>query len=270
MAQKDENPKKKKCFLITPIDKPDSSTRRRVDQWYKAIYEPALGDEYEIIRADMIAAPGIITEQIIEHIVDADLAIIDYTGLNPNVMYEAAIRLLTEKPTIQIRENSISLPFDIHNLRSLSYNADDLLYPKKLEEDIKKCLEEIKDPEYKPPQLIKEKFDFKKITADPEKFVELLKKHFIVPENSGGSGESIVTIPDPYNGFLVSASNIGMYNQKKIVCPNPKCKTIKYVNETGLSSPLTLSSIYNGYGNSFSLAGNHHYKCNNCGTEFEA
>ena len=104
--------------------------RKRIDQWSELVYEPAFGKDYKIVRADNMSLPGIITEQIIQLIFDADLVVIDYTGLNPNVMYEAAIRHLCNKPYIQIKEIGVPSPFDIHHLRTISYDPSDLTYVK--------------------------------------------------------------------------------------------------------------------------------------------
>ena len=168
---------KKTCFIITPIGGEQTPIRNRVDQWEKLIYKPALGKHFKIIRADKIAAPGIITEQILNQIVYADLAIIDYTDLNANVMYEAAIRHISHKPFIQIHPITRRLPFDISNLRSIGYDTDDLQYPLKLAKQIKRAYEEMQDQIYKVPEIIPYKFDLEKICSDPLKFVELLKQH---------------------------------------------------------------------------------------------
>ncbi|MFA6094670.1 MAG: hypothetical protein WC757_02175 [Candidatus Paceibacterota bacterium] len=239
------------CFLITPIGAEGSPVRRRVDQWKEMIYNPALGDEYKIIRADDIPSPGVITEQIVQHIIDADLVIIDYTDLNPNVMYEAAIRHLAQKPCIQIHESKTSLPFDIHNLRSIPYDRDNLQYPGRLIEAIKNCLIEFAKPSYKQPQIVKERFDFNKIISDPNEFVKILKQQIVFAKNSTNPQEkedSIVTIKAPYD-------EIGYINRKKIVCP--KCGTTKYEDRFSMNAGGYISW------------GQVHYKCNNCGTEFE-
>jgi len=239
---KQKHSDKEICFLITPIGADDSAIRKRVNQWKDMVYEPALGDFYEIVRADNIASPGVITEQIIEHIINADLVVIDYTGLNPNVMYEAAIRHLTEKPYIQIHEIGTFFPFDIHNLRSIPYDPTDLKYPDLLIQNIKNSLKEIQNPKNKQAKFVREKFDFNKIVNDPEKFVQLLREH-IVPSVNQGKEESIVMVADYQAG-----NSLGIDN--KVVCPN--CKTIKYTD------------LY-----SFGMYSSCHYKCNVCGIEFE-
>ncbi len=67
-------PDKKICFVISPIGEEDTETRKRSDQVLKHIITgPVEQLGYEVIRADKISEPGIITTQIIQYIVDASL-----------------------------------------------------------------------------------------------------------------------------------------------------------------------------------------------------
>lgn len=95
--------RKKICFVISPIGEEGSEVRERSDQILKHIITSSVEQlGYTIIRADKIAEPGIITTQIIEHIVDAKLVIADFTDKNPNVFYELAIRHAIRKPLVQM------------------------------------------------------------------------------------------------------------------------------------------------------------------------
>jgi len=72
----EKNQEKKICFVISPIGEEGSETRERSDQVLKHIITVSVEQlGYEVIRADKISEPGIITTQIIEHIVDAELVI---------------------------------------------------------------------------------------------------------------------------------------------------------------------------------------------------
>jgi hypothetical protein len=83
----------KTAFIIAPIGDEKSETRKRSDQILKYIIEPVVSDlGFEPVRADKIAKPGMITTQIIEHIISDALVIADLTDHNPNVMYELALR----------------------------------------------------------------------------------------------------------------------------------------------------------------------------------
>lgn len=94
---------KKICFVISPIGEEGSETRERSDKVLKYIICDSVEQlGYEVVRADKISEPGIITTQIIEHIIDSDLVIADLTDKNPNVFYELALRHAIRKPLIQM------------------------------------------------------------------------------------------------------------------------------------------------------------------------
>lgn len=114
----------KKCFIISAIGEPDSEIRRCADEALKYIIAPACEAKgYETIRADKLSDTGMITQSIIENILRADIAIVDISGRNANVFYELAIRHAYGLPTIQItREDISSIPFDVHNVRTIQYN----------------------------------------------------------------------------------------------------------------------------------------------------
>lgn len=73
---------------------------------------------YEIVDSGMIG------NQIIDRIINDDLAVTNLTGNNPNVMYELAIRHASAKPIIHICENGTVLPFDIKDSRTIFYTDD--------------------------------------------------------------------------------------------------------------------------------------------------
>ena len=128
---------KKFCFVISPIGDPQTEKRRRADGVLDEIIRPALEPAgYTVERADHDKTPGIITETMIGKIMEADLVVADLSGLNPNVMYELAIRHACDKPFIQIIENGESLPFDIQALNTIFFMSD-LAGRTKAIEDIK-------------------------------------------------------------------------------------------------------------------------------------
>jgi hypothetical protein len=118
----------KKCFVIAPIGTIDSPTRKRSDKILKHIIRPvALECGYaEPIRADQISTPGLITTQIIEHIVEDDMVIADLTESNPNVFYELAIRHAIRKPFVHLIEEGHKLPFDVAPARTIEIDHTDL------------------------------------------------------------------------------------------------------------------------------------------------
>jgi signal recognition particle subunit SEC65 len=118
---------KKICFVISPIGEDDSDTRKRSDQVLKHIITGAVEQlGYEVIRADKISEPGIITHQIIQHIVDAPLVIADLTERNPNVFYELALRHAIRKPLVQLIKKGELIPFDVAATRIIQFDLHNL------------------------------------------------------------------------------------------------------------------------------------------------
>ena len=118
---------KKICFVISPIGEEGSATRTRSDHILKHIItEPITQLGYEVIRADKISEPGIITTQIIEYIVDAELVIADLTDHNPNVFYELAIRHAMRKPLVQMIRKGDVIPFDVAATRVIQFDLQNL------------------------------------------------------------------------------------------------------------------------------------------------
>jgi hypothetical protein len=115
------------CFVIAPIGEEKTEIRRRSDQVLKHIIAPAAKDcGYEPIRADKIAEPGIITSQVIQHILEDPLVIADLTGRNPNVFYELAVRHAVRKPCVQVIQVGETIPFDVAGSRTIPVDHHDL------------------------------------------------------------------------------------------------------------------------------------------------
>ncbi|MDE0002928.1 MAG: hypothetical protein OXQ29_09555 [Rhodospirillaceae bacterium] len=115
------------CFVIAPIGDPESDIRKRSDQVLRHIIGPAAEEcGYSTVRADTISSAGIITNQILQHIVDDPLVIADLTGRNPNVFYELAVRHATRKPLVQLIQEGETIPFDVSTVRTISVDHRDL------------------------------------------------------------------------------------------------------------------------------------------------
>jgi hypothetical protein len=123
----EEKKEEKICFVIAPIGEPNSETRKISDQIFNHLISAtitALG--YKPVRADHISEPGIISSQVVQHVLDSPLVIADLTGRNPNVFYELAIRHAVQKPVIQIIMEEEQIPFDIAGTRTIRFDIHDL------------------------------------------------------------------------------------------------------------------------------------------------
>ena len=103
----------------------DSEIRRHIDGIIDQAIIPALQFKVkDIIVAHRKYEVGSITNAIIKEIIEADLVIANLTKLNPNVMFELAIRYSFGKSVIVIAERNTKLPFDINSENTIFYVND--------------------------------------------------------------------------------------------------------------------------------------------------
>ena len=118
-----ENQAGRACFVVSPIGEPDSETRRRSDAVLLHIITPAAREAGLVaIRADQLASPGIITNQVITHILGDKMVVADLTDHNANVFYELALRHAFRKPVVLLILKEQKLPFDVHGIRTIHYD----------------------------------------------------------------------------------------------------------------------------------------------------
>jgi hypothetical protein len=118
-----------RVFLICPIGAEHSPMRKRADDILQYLVRPAAVERcgfQEVIRADLIASPGEIPREIVEHLIEDDLVVADLHDHNPNVFYELGVRHSVGKPVIQIAEKGESIPFDIFGYRTIKFRYDDI------------------------------------------------------------------------------------------------------------------------------------------------
>ncbi|MDE3104424.1 MAG: hypothetical protein KGK08_04545 [Acidobacteriota bacterium] len=114
------------CFFVTPIGDQGSEQRRHSDFMLEYIIQPSVKEfGLTVIRADQMSKPGMIGKQIIEHILRSRLVIADLSFHNPNVFYELCLRHTTRLPTVQVKREVDSIPFDLNQYRTIPIETRD-------------------------------------------------------------------------------------------------------------------------------------------------
>lgn len=180
---------KRQCFFITPIGNENTEIRKKTDRLVNVLQKVIEEKGFELIVSHKESSLGSISNKIIQHILYDELVIANLTGLNPNVMYELAVRHSTYRPVISIVEvggaTSTSVPFDIKDDRYFEY-IDAFGEDKPLQEKIGFCIDKIKfalkqdNPILRAQSIsISEKLELQDVNGDIYKlFEQILKNQF--------------------------------------------------------------------------------------------
>lgn len=116
------------CFVLMPFgDKRDAAGRLiRFDEVYRAVIAPAIERAgLDPIRADEERTGGLIHKPMFERLVLCEYAVADLTTANANVFYELGIRhAVRPRSTVTVFAEGTRMPFDVQDLRSLSYGLN--------------------------------------------------------------------------------------------------------------------------------------------------
>ncbi len=107
------------CFVLMPFD--SSFT-----EIYKEIQDTVNGTGLKCIRADDIYSNGTVINDIVNLIKSATIIIADFTGKNPNVLYETGLAHALKKEVIIITQEINDIPFDLQHIRVISYDESSL------------------------------------------------------------------------------------------------------------------------------------------------
>ena len=94
------------------------------DRVYSAIKSAATRCGLRCLRADDIWEDTTIVQDIFGLIFRAQVVVVDFTGRNPNVMYETGIAHTLGKHVIPVSQSLQDVPFDMRHHRVLKYLAN--------------------------------------------------------------------------------------------------------------------------------------------------
>ena len=101
--------------------------RKHSDLFLESLVAPAIEDfGFKVVRADQIGQAGLISNQIIDYIMNSKLVVCDLSFHNPNVFYELSLRHATKKPTIHIIRKCDGIPFDLNDFRTIEIDDTDI------------------------------------------------------------------------------------------------------------------------------------------------
>ena len=141
---------KNKIFFITPIGKEGSPERIHADFMLSEVLRPMEKEiNMEFVRADEVAETPDKIDEIYEYIRYAEMLIVDFFKLNPNVLHETGIALAWGKVPILIAPSDERIPFDLRQLSYIKYavaisEPNATHHIKNLQEPIKTKIEKIK------------------------------------------------------------------------------------------------------------------------------
>ena len=91
---------------------------------YKAISRACKSTGLRCLRADDIWEESALIQDIFNLVFRAQVVVVDFTGKNPNVMYETGIAHTLGKHVVPISQSLDDVPFDLTHHRVLKYLAN--------------------------------------------------------------------------------------------------------------------------------------------------
>ncbi|MFP3975064.1 MAG: hypothetical protein ACOC6S_00240 [Chloroflexota bacterium] len=124
-SQKQASDVKPECFVVMPISDPDGYEPGHFQHVYNDIIAPACATTgFKPIRSDDVKQTNLIHLDILQKLLDSSMCLCDLSTLNPNVMFELALRQAFDKPVLLVQEIGTNPIFDISPLRYAEYRKE--------------------------------------------------------------------------------------------------------------------------------------------------
>ena len=129
----EDNNTKRHAFVIMPYGikpRPDGKMVN-FDEIYNTLIKPVLEEQgFEPFRADEETVSGDIHTDMFQELLLADVVIADLSIHNANVFYELGVRHAFRKRGVihikaRLEGNSVRLPFDVFNVRTINYHINE-------------------------------------------------------------------------------------------------------------------------------------------------
>jgi hypothetical protein len=104
------------CFVLMPF-------APAFDGIWETVLRPTVIQHGDTCgRADDVFSQGIVIDDVLKCIKNADYLIADLTGRNPNVYYELGVAHALKKGVILITQQISDIPFDLKSQRVIEYS----------------------------------------------------------------------------------------------------------------------------------------------------
>lgn len=114
----------KECFVMMPFSDPTGYQKDHFKRVFDYLIKPACEKAgFKAKRVDENAKTGIIMLEILDMIVESDIAVCDMSSRNPNVFYELGLRQAFDKKCVLIKDERTDYPFDVNMLRTVDYDS---------------------------------------------------------------------------------------------------------------------------------------------------
>ena len=120
----DETRALRTCGIVMPISECDGRSETHWSDVRDIIAEAAKVAGYDARLVSDTFETNLIHTEIIRNIYEDEIIICDVSGRNPNVFFELGIRMATQKPTIIIKDDKTTYPFDTSTNRYIQYPRD--------------------------------------------------------------------------------------------------------------------------------------------------
>lgn len=115
--------KSKVCMVMMPFSDPVGYQQGHFKRVYDYLIKPACEKAGFIAkRVDENAKTSVIVLDILNMLLDCDIAICDLSSRNPNVFYELGFRQAFDKKSVLIIDSKTDRPFDTSMLRTITYD----------------------------------------------------------------------------------------------------------------------------------------------------
>ncbi len=122
---RDQRAKPRRCFVVGPFDDASNDVRRHAEAVWKYIVRPALLDtEYDPRRIEADQTGGVLTQPLIDGLLDDDLIISVLSFSNPNVYYQTALAHAAARPMVLMIEEGQPVSLDPRGAPLVPYSLD--------------------------------------------------------------------------------------------------------------------------------------------------